>query len=373
VVSGERVQNKGYWYRIYVGPISSLTIAKLQSSELKKKGLTNYTAIYKKSLIQDDSRKTVRTAKKAAPIATATAGIKLGQPAKTAPPAVKKPPTIESRQQRVEVAKKAPPAVSPTKERPPKADAKIREEPSEEVSEFQRRGYGRNIAAGKFSFSFRQTYREVNTELTDRTETDSSGTVQDLPISSSEKNDFDTGMNLSMLRVGLGLTDFLEVFGEIGACYDDFEDFNLAYGGGARLNLLEVKTGRLRGFYTALAADYHKGKLETEYQSIAGNRFSKDADWWDFTGKGEIGFTRNRFAVYLGGTYFVYNEDTDREQLENLPPGLNWRKFEDDLEEENNFGAYGGLSLSLTPGLLINVEGQVLTQSSITGAIEYRF
>jgi hypothetical protein len=373
VVSGERVQNKGYWYRIYVGPISSLSIAKLQSSELKKKGLTKYTAIYKKSLIQDDSRKTVRTAKKAAPIATATAGIKLSQPAKTAPSAGKKPPPVQSTQQRVETAKKAPPTVSPTEERPPKPDAKISEEPSEEVSELQRRGYGRNISAGRLALSLRHTYREVNTELTDRTQIDSDGTTQDLPISSSEKNDFDTDMNLSMLRVSLGLTDFLEVYGEIGACYDDFEDFNLAYGGGARLNLLEIKTGSLRGFYTALAADYQKGKLETEYQSIAGNRFSKDADWWDFTGKGEIGFTRNRFAVYLGGTYFVYDEDTDRKQLENLPPGLTSRKFEDDLEEENNFGAYGGLSVHLTPGLLINLEGQAVTQSSITGAIEYRF
>ena len=373
VVSGERVQNKGYWYRIYVGPISSLSIAKLQSSELKKKGLTKYTAIYKKSLIKDDSRKTVRTAKKAAPIATATAGIKLSQPAKTAPSAGKKPPPVQSTQQRVETAKKAPPTVSPTEERPPKPDAKISEEPSEEVSELQRRGYGRNISAGRLALSLRHTYREVNTELTDRTQIDSDGTTQDLPISSSEKNDFDTDMNLSMLRVSLGLTDFLEVYGEIGACYDDFEDFNLAYGGGARLNLLEIKTGSLKGFYTALAADYQKGKLETEYQSIAGNRFSKDADWWDFTGKGEIGFTRNRFAVYLGGTYFVYDEDTDRKQLENLPPGLTSRKFEDDLEEENNFGAYGGLSVHLTPGLLINLEGQAITQSSITGAIEYRF
>ena len=369
VVSGERVQNKGYWYRIYVGPISSLSLAKLQSSELKKNGLTKYTAIYKKSLIRDDSGKKVRTAKKAAPIATATAGIKRSQPSTTAPSVSKKPPTT----QRVEAAKKSPSTYSPTAERPPKPDAKISEEPSEEVSEFQRRGYGRNIAAGKFSLSLRQTYREVNTELTDRKQIDSDGTTQNIPISSSEKNDFDTEMNLSMLRVGLGLTDFLEVYGEIGACYDDFEDFNLAYGGGARLNLLEVKTGSLRGFYTALEADYHKGKLETEYQSIAGNSFSKDADWWDFTGKGEIGFTRNRFAVYLGGTYLVYSEDTDRKQLENLPPGLTSRKFEDDLEEENNFGAYGGLSVHLTPGLLINVEGQAFTQSSITGAFEYRF
>ena len=364
VVSGELVQNKGYWYRIYVGPISSLQQAKLQSSELKKRGLTKYTAIYKKSLIQDDSEKTVRTAKKAAPIATATAGIKRSQPSKTAPSAAKKPPTMQASKQRVEPAKKAPPTVSPTEERP------------KETSELQRRGYGRNIAAGKLSFSVRQTYREVNTELTDRTLIESDGTTttkQNVPISSSEKNDFDTDMSLTMLRVGLGLTDFLEVYGEIGACYDDFEDFNLAYGAGARLNLLEVKNGTLRGFYTALEADYHKGKLETEYQSIAGNRFSKDADWWDFTGKGEIGFTRNRFAVYLGGTYFVYSEDTDRKQLENIPVGLTSVKFEDDLEEENNFGAYGGLSVHLTPGLLVNVEGQVFTQSSITGAIEYRF
>jgi hypothetical protein len=292
VVSGERVPNKGYWYRIYVGPISSLPLAKLQSSELKKRGLTKYTAIYKKSLIRDDSGKTVRTAKKAAPIAAATASIKRSQPSKTAPSVGKKPPTTQASQQRVEAAKKAPPTVSPTEERPPKPDAKISEKPSEEVSEFQRRGYGRNISAGKLSFSLRQTYREVNTELTD----ESDGTTTNVPISSSEKNDFDTDMSLTMLRVGLGLTDFLEVYGEIGACYDDFEDFNLAYGGGARLNLFEVKTGSLRGFYTALEADYHKGKLETEYQSIAGNRFSKDADWWDFTGKGEIGFTRNRFA-----------------------------------------------------------------------------
>lgn len=376
VISGERVQNKGYWYRIYVGPISSLQQAKLQSLELKKRGLTKYTAIYKKSLIRDGSGKTVRTAKKAAPVATATAGIKLSQPSKTAPSVGKKPPTIQSSQQRVEAAKKAPLTVSPTEERPkekyppPKPDAKISEKPSEETSELQRRGYGRNISAGKLSLSLRQTYREVNTELTERTRIESDGTTTNDPISSSEKNDFDTDMNLTMLRFGLGLTDYLEVFGEIGACYDDFEDFNLAYGGGARLNLFEVKTGSLRGLYTALEADYHKGKLETEYQSIAGNRFSKDADWWDFTGKGEIGFTRNRFAVYVGGTYFVYREDTDRKQLENIPAPL---KFEDDLEEENSFGAYGGLSLSLTPGLSVNVEGQVITQSSITGAIEYRF
>ncbi|MCG6945633.1 MAG: SPOR domain-containing protein, partial [Deltaproteobacteria bacterium] len=243
VVSGERVQNKGYWYRVYVGPISSLQQAKLQSSELKKKGLTKYTAIYQKSLIQDGSGKKVGIAKKAAPVATAATGIKRGQPSKTAPSVEKKPPTTQARQQRVETAKKAPPTVSPKEERPAKPEAKTREKPSEGASQFQRRGYGRNSSAGKLTLSLRQTYREVNTELTDRTQIESSGgttTKQNVSISSSEKNDYDTDMNLSLLRVGLGLTDFLEVYGEIGACYDDFEDFNLAYGGGARLNLFEL-------------------------------------------------------------------------------------------------------------------------------------
>ena len=382
VVAGENVQNKGYWYRIYVGPISSMQQAKLQSSELKKKGLAKYAAIYKKSFVQDESEKTIRAAKKAAPMAAATAGMKISQPPKTAPSVSKKPPTVYSGQQKTPAAKTAPARVSPTKERqkvtyqPVEPDSKISKKPSEVTPQLQRRGYGQNIPGRKLALSLRHTYREVQTELTDRERVTSNGITtsrQKVQVPSSEKNDFDTQMNLTMLRIRFGLTDFLEIFGDVGACYDHFEDFNLAYGGGARLNLYEAKSGSLRGFYTALQAEYHKGKLETDYQSVQGNKFSKEADWWDFTSKVEIGFARNRFAVYAGGTYFIYREDTDRKQKENLPPGLTLVKFEDDLEEENNLGAYGGLSFYLTPGLLLNVEGQVITQNSISAAIEYRF
>jgi len=162
----------------------------------------------------------------------------------------------------------------------------------------------------------------------------------------------------------------LGLFADVGVCYDDFDDINLAYGGGARLNLFEVKNGTMRGFYSTLQAEYYKGKLETDYQSVGGNKFSKEADWWEFSGKGELGLVRDRFALYFGATYFMYSEDTDRKQLENTPPTV---VYEDDLEEENSFGAYGGLSLHLTPGLLINVEGQILTQNSIAAMVEYRF
>ena len=183
-------------------------------------------------------------------------------------------------------------------------------------------------------------------------------------------------MNLDMLRIGFGITDFLGLFADVGVCYDDLDstdNINLAYGGGARLNLFDVKNGTMRGFYSALQGEYHKGKLDTDYQSAGGNKFSKEADWWEFVGKGEVGLVRDRFALYFGGTYFYYQEDTDRKQLENVPAPFTSVKFEDDLEEENSFGAYGGVSLHLTPGLLINVEGQILTQNSIAAMVEYRF
>jgi len=367
VVRGEEVPKLGYWYRIYLGPFSTYKEAKIRSDELKKRGFAKYTAIYGKvSPIREDMAKAPRIEKKAAPV--------LPPARKTEPPVTKKPVAVQPQKATVAEAKKAPPPVSPAPP-PAKPPLKVKAEPLEEEPAWQRRGYGRNVAGGKFSLGWQHTYREVQTEVTDRTEITTNGgtTKTDVSVSGSEKYKFDTEMHLDMLRIGFGITDFLGLFADFGVCYDDLDDINLAYGGGARLNFFQVKNGSMRGFYSALQAEYHKGKLETDYQSVSGNRFSKEADWWEFAGKGEVGLARDRFALYFGATYFYYREDTDRKQLENLPVGLTSVRFEDDLEEENSLGAYGGLSLHLTPGLLINVEGQILTQNSIAAMIEYRF
>lgn len=375
LVRGEEVPKLGYWYRIYVGPFSTFKEAKLQSDELKKRRLTKYTAIYgKDSPIRGDLAKAPRIEKKTVQVTP----YKRRQVLKTEPSVAKKPVSIQPKKETIKEAKKVPAPVSPAPPPPPptKPKARVKEETPKAAPTWQRRGYGRNVAGGKLSLALQHTYREVQTEVTDREEITSDGittTKQDVSVSGNEKNDFDTEMHLDMLRLGFGITDFLGLFADVGFCYDDLDDVNLAYGGGARLNLFEVKNGSIRGFYTALQAEYHKGKLETDYQSVDGNRFSKEADWWEFAGRGEVGLVRDRFAFYLGGTYFLYREDTDRKQLENLPVGLTSVKFQDDLEEENTFGAYGGLSILLSPGLLINVEGQVLTQNSIAGTIEYRF
>jgi hypothetical protein len=369
LVRGEEVPKLGYWYRIYVGPFSSLKAAKLTSDELKRRGLTKYTAIYAKdSLIRGDLPSKSRGKKQkiaAAPLAKR----------KTKPSAVKEPLSPQPKKQPTVKRKKAPAPVVSAPPQPRPTKPVVKEKAPEEEPLWQRRGLGRNVGKGNVSLAYQHTYREVQTEVTDRTEITTNGgtTKTDVSVSGSDKNKFDTEMNLDMLRLGFGVTDFLEVFGDVGICYDDFDDINLAYGGGARLNVFQVKKGSIKGLYSALQGEYHKGKLETDYQSVSGNRFSKEADWWEFVGKGELGLTRERFSLYVGGTYFLYREDTDRRQLENVPPAFTSVTFEDDLEEENSFGAYGGLSLYLTPGLLVNLEGQILTQNSIAATVEYRF
>ena len=368
VVRGEEIPKMGYWYRIYLGPFSSYKEAKIRSDELKKRGLAKYTAIYQKdSPIQGDMAKAPTTA---APVLPPTQ--------RTAPPVTREPVAAQPQKETVAPATKAPPPVSPAPtpakpKPPPKVKASREVEPSWQWGE-----KGRNLSAGKFSLGWQHTYREVYTKVTKRKEITTNGgtTKTDVSLSGNEKYRFDTKMNLDMLRLSFGITDFFGLFADAGVCYDDLDNrdnINLAYGGGARLNLFEVKSGTMRGFYSALQGEYHKGKLENDYQSSGGNRFSKDADWWEVVGKGEVGLARDRFALYVGATYFYYREDTDREQRENIPPPYTSVKYKDDLEQENSLGVYGGCSLNLTQDLLINIEGQLLTQGSIAAMVEYRF
>lgn len=157
----------------------------------------------------------------------------------------------------------------------------------------------------------------------------------------------------------------------IGA-YREFSDLGFTYGGGLRLNLFEVKGGRLRGFYGGLQAEYLAGAVAYDYSSSLGSKWKKDADWKEFLSKGELGVARPRFAAYLGGAYLHYREDTERQLLENLPTSLISYVFQDELEEES-FGAYGGGVIHLSSPFLLNIQGQVFSQKSIFGALEYHF
>lgn len=371
IAKRERVPGKGYWYRVYIGPFSSLLEAKLKREELRRQKFVEYVAINKnESLIVDDleeKKAPVSLPPEAGPVVPAKPAEVPAAPEK--PPAPKKVPVpIPSMEEREQVKRPLPAA-------PTKPPARISAKPPRKMREFAPKGSGRNMGLGNFSLGLQHTYRKVQPEVTKRKCITSDGTtttIEDISVTGPEKDDFTTSVHMDSLCIRYGLADYLEVFAEIGGAYREFSDLGFVYGGGLRLNLFEVKGGWLRGFYGGLQGEYLGGTVEYEYSSFQGNKWEKEAEWQEFVGKVELGLTRSRVSTYIGGAYFHYREDTERQQLENLPPSFTSFVLKDELEEEGLY-AFGGIDVNLTSTVLVNIEGQVGSQKGIVGRLEYHF
>lgn len=371
VIRGELVPGRGYWCRVYAGPFNSVREAEFYAKKIRERGISDYTAIRKsESLIISNLRKrpSVEHEKKR-PSKEMEGKKKLPQkraihkehPEKA--PLAKEPAESIPLEGRL-IVKEGPVTVEKTVGVP--AAEKSREVRRAAAQKFANRGRGRNIGKGRVALSVKHTYREIETEVTSRKRITPTIT-EDVVLGEDEKDDFPTSMHMDALRVRFGLTDYLELFVDGGAAYDEISDLELTYGGGVRLNLYEVKNGRFRGIYTAIQGEYLAGEFEEDYTSSAGNNWAKETEWQEFTGRLEFGIARSRFAAYLGGTYFFYDEDTERRQKDGS------QTLQDELEEENRFGAYGGAAIYLTPNLVVNVEGRLFDQDSVFGALEYRF
>ncbi|UCH21387.1 MAG: SPOR domain-containing protein [Deltaproteobacteria bacterium] len=365
VVKKIRVAKLGDWYRVYIGPFSTRQEAKLKAAELKKLGIVDYAAVQK-----TDSMIPVT-------VAIAAPSVKKKRPPtipQPQPPPPKPPsqPTVASQTARPAAQPKAmeqPVTPTDTKKKPPPAKPK----PSKTTA---LRGKGRNVSGGNVGLGYKHTYREINTELTERLEITTNGgtTITEKPVEDI-KNDFPTTMHQDTLFLKLGLTDYFEVYAEGGIAYDELSDPGYVYGGGLRLNLFQTAdSSSLPGLYAAIHGAYLTGEFEEEFTSaIDGNKFERETEWWEVSGGVELGISRRRYAVYIGGNYYKYTEETERRQLQNLPPGLTARTFEDELQQENDYGVYGGFTIQFTAALSLNIEGRLIDQESIFGALEYRF
>lgn len=367
-----KVAKLGDWYRVYIGPFSSQRQAKLTAAELKKRKIVDYAAVKKmdsKIASGVSVAPTAVTKKTKVPPAAPAPTIRQPQPAtKAYKPPAKPAPKVTAPAARPQVAEKkvtAPPPKKPRKAIPKPSPATFKG------------GKGRNIPGGSVVAGFSHIYREINTELTERLRIDTNGgtTVSTVPIDDDKKNDFPTTLNQDTLRLTLGLTDYFEVFAEGGAAYDTLSDPGTVYGGGMRLNLFQLsRNSILPGLYGALQGSYFSGEFSEEYRSSEdGNKFERDSEWRESSAGLEIGISRSRWAVYIGGNYFDYNEETERRQLENIPPPLTSRVFEDELEQENDVGVYGGISFKLARALALSIEGRALDQESIFVALEFNF
>ena len=100
--------------------------------------------------------------------------------------------------------------------------------------------------------------------------------------------------------------------------YKELSTISLVYGGGFQLSLFEVERGVFKGFYSSLSGAYLSVDVEYEFDSSAGNKWNKEAEFKELSVKGELGIIRSWFAVYLGGVFLKYDETTRREQLTGL-------------------------------------------------------
>jgi len=316
VTKHQKIADQGYWYIVYIGPLSSKKEVDLTVRSLRKKKLAKYIAVHqKKSLISSNLMKKEQVVDEKA---------------------------IE--------AEKPSAQVSDTK-----------------MTKLTERGIGRNMAAKKFAIGYRHLYREVGTEVTKRKQITSTGSST-VVISDSEKDDFPTSMHIDSLYARYGLTNYLEVFLEAGVGYKESSTTSFVYGGGLQLSLFEVKSGALKGLYSSLSGAYLSGDVEYEYRSAAGNKWNKEAEFDELSVKGELGIIRSRFAVYFGAVFLDYNETTKRDKLTGTS-----LVYEDELENENNYGGYAGVDIYLTPSAQIKIAGQVIQKENVFIAFEYQF
>lgn len=399
VTKGVYIRTK-YWYRLYVGPFGSGQEARLKARELRNEGLTDYTSIQKKrTFIVSTLSGRTKAPERRRPRAEQRLGAVKPPPKRapvSRPPAEEKPLWRQAPQEEAQVETKSasprrppaprtrvvkiPPKKKPVVARspppPPAWEVKKKKVPTKPVQDAYRRGSGRNVGRRHLSVGAGYTYATMPTEITKRTQIQSDGTTtttQQVPVTSDLKDDFPTTMQLGTLRVRFGLTDYLEVFGDIGGAFDDFSEVNATYGAGARLNVFEKEMGKVGSFFGAIEGGVLVGDFNEAFTSAAGNKWDRESDWSAVTGKAELGVSRSRFNAYAGGSFLSYNEDTVRKQLTGLTPPLTANRFEDELEQENAFGVYGGLSAYLMPALLLTIEGQAVNQERVSVGVEYRF
>jgi cell division protein FtsN len=384
IIRGEEISDLGYWYRVYLGPFSSFQKASQKRLDLRKKGFyAERSFVHKKANpIQSNLQETKEKADEKMVIAVEQETVKPGPPIEAAAPAAvlmaEVPPAEEK------LLAETPPAslqseTEELSEITKTAPAPVLEGYSEDIEPPTRDemhiGKGRNITQGTIAIDLKQAYVNTNTELTSRKVVSTTGgttTTQNVPLSSLNTTDYPTDMHMTTARIRFALTDFIEVFGDIGTAYDDFSDFEPVYGGGLRLNIFEIPVRNWGRWYLALQGEYLDGKVNSEY-SDGGSNWEKEADWEEFTGKVELGISGSEITAYLGGVYFEYSEDTERRLLNNLPAGATSYIIKDELEEEYNYGIYGGGTFHFTPAVQMNLEGQLINQEAISISILFLF
>jgi len=350
IVMDETIPDKGYWYRVYIGPFLSREKAMIYSKILKKNGIIDYSAIFEKYPLTESPVKKTVVKKSAEALKPIQYNKNITTPVEKKSHIIKKTAPVKTMQ----VMK-----LKPLKKVQKKAD----------------RGIGRNIKGMSVGISARHTYLEIETELKKRMlVTFDSSTISktNVLLTGVDTNDFSTSMHIDTLRLYFGITDYLELFSDAGVAWYDSSDINPVYGGGARLNVIELDNMPFKA-YLAIEGGCLFGEVEREYKSKNENKWKKETEWGSFSGRCEFGITHHLFSLYLGGEYNLYKEDTKRYLMNNIPAPFISYTYQDDLEGQTNTGPYGGITIFFSDSILLNIEGRAFSKKSVSAAMEYYF
>jgi len=380
-IEAAEVPQKGTWYRVQLGPYDSWKDADTKKVDLRKKGISFKNALIRKQAVPSPSTiQKIEVTKPALPASSSESQQAVIQPDQSQA-SVASTAESDDTPRKLETASAADSdagmsttiAAKTSTSDTPKKPLPVQNSPA--ASHSYARGSGRNMAKNNIALSLRHMSVKFDTELTGRDMVYSDST-REATADDVDAFRFDTSMQIDTLRVRYGLTDYLEIFGDIGAAYDlDDPDPQLVYGGGARLNLFSKVLGLGQQLYGAVQGDYLGGELETDYDSSAGNNWKKEADWAAISARLELGIIMGpSLLYYLGGLYVDYDEETDRrptEDLAQLPD--NFAYYADDLEGEENYGFYGGLEYRFAPHWMLTIETQYINQTSVVGGVQYQF
>jgi len=204
-----------FWNRVYIGPYSSRGEVDSAALELRKKGVFTGQAII------------------------------IGQPAILEDKFQEKPEPIIAEQQVAVAPEEEAEAITASADEgklAPAEDAMIAATATAEATETKQlettapspsvtsssteiklkglnKGFGRNIRGRSISLGLKQSYIEMDTELTQRVRVTDSGNTQ-VPITEDIKYGFPSSYWATVLQARFGLTDFVELYADLGFNYD---------------------------------------------------------------------------------------------------------------------------------------------------------
>jgi len=247
---------------------------------------------------------------------------------------------------------------------------------SEVAGKTDKKKIGRNTRKKHISISFEHTVSEFQTKPDKRyLVTSSGGSVTSASIDANSLSDqnFHTLFHRDTIGVHYGVTDYLDIFADVGVAYKELLKINLTYGIGGRLNIFTFYRRNGDQYYAAVLGKALFGQIEYEYNSDAGNKWNKDGDWQYLSGGCEIGAVFSNFSLYAGGKYNYYFEKSEHRLLNNLPASVTEYKYEDELTGDPKLGGFVGVAWHFTEKLHLNVEGQAGNPKELAGSLKYDF